>query len=275
MLEVNYQKCLSCGLCVHDCYFKVLALQDNKVQIANQSACVKCAHCIAVCPTNAITIKDYNMQEAIDYSQDTFSIDSDHLLNFIKTRRSVRHYLPKEVENNKIEQIIEAGRFTQTGGGNLQNVAYTVISDNTKKQQLRIMVLKKLYQMYLDIPKDTTDPHVLKYANTYNRIYQEYLADPNCKDTLFFGAPSLIIVSSPALVHGTLAISNIILAAHALGLGSCFSGLTTRAAQDDAEIKDFLQINSKYLITNCLMIGYPNIKYLRTVPRNPPKITWF
>ncbi len=38
-------------------------------------------------------------------------------LNNLKTRRSIRSYLPKQVEKDLLEQVLEAGTFAPTGGG--------------------------------------------------------------------------------------------------------------------------------------------------------------
>ena len=38
-------------------------------------------------------------------------------LNNLKTRRSIRSFLPKQVEKDLLEQVLEAGTFAPTGGG--------------------------------------------------------------------------------------------------------------------------------------------------------------
>ena len=57
---------------------------------------------------------DYDMSEVKPYDKETFTVESETLLNFIKFRRSVRRFKDMPVEKEKIQQIIEAGRFTQT-----------------------------------------------------------------------------------------------------------------------------------------------------------------
>ena len=49
-------------------------------------------------------------------------------LTLIKTRRSTRKYLQKAVEKEKLEQVIEAGRFAPSGGNN-QTTHFIVIQD--------------------------------------------------------------------------------------------------------------------------------------------------
>ena len=38
-------------------------------------------------------------------------------LNSLKTRRSIRSYLPKQVEKDLLDQVLEAGTYAPTGGG--------------------------------------------------------------------------------------------------------------------------------------------------------------
>ena len=77
-------------------------------------------------PGKCVSIDEYDMKDVKDYSKDTFDIEPDQLLNFIKFRRSVRQFKKQPVEDEKILNIIEAGRFTATGS-NSQNVSYTVV----------------------------------------------------------------------------------------------------------------------------------------------------
>lgn len=64
-----------------------------------------------------------------------------YILNFIKFRKTIRNFKDKDIENDKLLKIIEAGRFTQTGS-NSQNVSYVVVKD--KIAELRDLVLETL-----------------------------------------------------------------------------------------------------------------------------------
>ena len=60
----------------------------------------------------------------------------------------------------------------------------------------------------------------------------------------------------------------------ALGLGTFFSGFLLVASQDNKEILDLLGIKDGKQIISCLVIGYPDVKYQRTVPRKEANINW-
>lgn len=97
MFKVDRNKCIACMQCIKDCPASVISLKDGKADINNEG-CIKCGHCIAVCPVEAVSTDDYNMNEVVPYNKETFSVNPENLLNFIKFRRSVRRFKNKEVE---------------------------------------------------------------------------------------------------------------------------------------------------------------------------------
>ena len=272
MFNVNKEKCIGCSQCIKDCPVSTISLVDNKAEINNER-CFKCGHCIAICPVEAVSTDDYNMEEVIHYDKESFSVEADNLLNFIKFRRSVRRFKDKEVEKEKIEKIIEAGRFTQTGT-NSQDVSFTVLTkDLPKIKELTYEILNKKGQYILDNMNDNIK-HLERYANLWTRMYVEHKKDPQNYDRLFLNAPLAIIVSAKSPLDGGLASSNMELMVDALGLGTYFNGFFQVAAEDNKEILDLLNIKDGKKLISCLVIGYPNVKYKRTVPRKEADVTW-
>lgn len=272
MMIVNKKKCIGCGICVKDCFPKDIEMIEGKAQI-NNVTCFKCGHCIAVCPKDAISTDEYDMEEVINYDKANFQIDPENLLNFIKFRRTIRQFKDQEVETEKISKIIEAGRFTETGG-NMQDVSYTVLRENL--EELRGLTLKSLKNMgeYL---LDNLTPETMvykRYANMWIDMYREYIENPQSEDRLFFNAPAIIVVTANSQVNGALASSNMELMTNALGLGTVFSGFLTKAANETKEIRDFIQVKEGKEVVTCMIVGYPNVKYKRTVPRKASDICW-
>ena len=271
MMNVDTSKCIGCTLCMQDCIVSDIEMLDGKAHIKNES-CMECGHCIAICPKEAVSDSDYDMSKIQEYNKDSFDIDSDRLLNFIKFRRSTRLFQNKDVEEEKLEKIIEAGRFTQTGS-NLQNVSYVVVKD--KIQELRKIVLETLKSLGENLlNKETTPKNIKRYCYMWIKMYNDFLEDPNGEDKLFFKAPALIIVKSESTVNASLAASNMELMTNALGLGTYFSGFLQRASEANPKINEFLGLKENESLVNCMVIGYPKVKYKRTVPRKEAKITW-
>ena len=271
MFKVNKEKCIGCKLCVKDCFVNDIEMVDNKAYIRNKT-CFKCGHCISICPQQAVFTDEYNMNEVVEYNKDSFEIDSDNLLNFIKFRRTVRHFKDKDVEVEKINKIIDAGRFTPTGG-NLQNVSYIVLKNDIN--EVKEMTLKTLKSMgeYVLNNLNLDNIAIKGYAKKWIRMHDEFKQNPN-DDKLFFNAPIVLIVVSESDVNAALASSNMELMANTLGLGCLYSGFFVRASKANQDIKKFLNIDEKKNIITCMVIGYPDVKYQRTVPRKDADITW-
>jgi Nitroreductase len=272
MMNVDSEKCIGCEICVKDCFLKDIEMVDGKAKIKNVT-CFKCGHCIAVCPKNAISTDEYNMDDVKAYNKEEFSIDADNLLNFIKFRRTIRQFEAKDVENDKLSKIIEAGRFTQTGS-NAQDVSYVVVKDGLQElKALTFESLKNIGQYMLDNLTPQTMMYK-RYAEMWIKMYEEHKENPKANDKLFFKAPAVIIVAANSEVNGALASSNMELMTNALGLGTFFSGFFVRAAQGNKKIADFIGLPEGKQVVTCMVIGYPNVKYLRTVPRKEAKVIW-
>jgi len=271
-MNVNSEKCVGCGICVKDCFPKCIEIVDEKAKI-NSATCMKCGHCIAVCPKGAVSIDEYNMEEVKDYIEAEFKIESDTLLNFIKFRRTTRQFKDKDIEKEKLLKIVEAGRFTQTGI-NAQNVSYIVVKDNI--EQLKEIALENLKNKGEEILKNLNPQTVpfKRYAQMWIKMYNEYKENPKLNDKLFFNAPALILVVSDSQINGALASSNMELMTNAQGLGTFFSGFFAMAAQGNEKIRELLGLEGNKEIVTCMVIGYPNVKYVRTVPRKDASILW-
>lgn len=272
MFKVDKEKCIGCGLCIKDCFVRDIEMIDKKAYIKNET-CMKCGHCVAVCPKEAISTDEYNMDDVKNYNKEEFAIDADTLLNFIKFRRSVRQFKDKDVECEKLAKIIEAGRFTQTGG-NLQNVSYIVVKESI--DELKSMIIETLKNLgdYVLANKTPENMKIERYAKMWLKMHSDYMENPKKSDMLFCNAPAVILVVSDSDVNGALASSNMELMTNALGLGTFFSGFLVRAAQANKGIMDYLGIEDGKKIVTCMVIGYPDVKYSRTVPRKDANITW-
>lgn len=273
MIEINLEKCIGCGKCVDDCFPYDIVLKNDKAEAQNVN-CIKCGHCIAICPVNAVSITDYDMAEVTDYDAESFEITSEKLLNFIKFRRAVRQFKDKPVEKNKIEQIIKAGRFTPTAS-NRQPVSYIVVQDELP--ELTKMALESLAQIgkgYLK-NKENETPLVLYYAERWMKMYEDCLEKPEQPTSLFFNASNIILVVSDSPIDGGLAASSMELMTHALGLGMFYSGFFVRAANNSEKLRTFLGLEDDVKkVIACLVMGYPDVEYQRTVPRKKPEISW-
>ncbi len=275
MINIDLSKCIGCGLCAKDCQCSDIKIQNNKA-ISLNKFCLNCGHCIAICPQNAVIIDTYDMSEVKDYNNENFVINPETFLNSIKFRRSIRHFIDKPIEKEKIKKIIEAGRFTPTGG-NRQPISYIVIQEQIA--ELTQKTIKVLYDKACSFKEDENNPNSIenkRYSTMWKFMYRQYQRG---KDTLFFNAPAMIVIlgdtriSINSDVDGALAASTMEMMANTLNLGACYNGFFALAAQNDI-IKDFLYIPKNKKVITSILIGYTDNKYFRTVPRKKAEVQW-
>lgn len=272
MFNINKEKCIACKQCINDCPAKTISLQDEKAEIDN-SKCLKCGHCIAICPVEAVSTDEYNMNDVKSYDKESFTVESENYLNFIKFRRSVRKFKNQPVEKEKLLKIIEAGRYTQTST-NSQDVSYIVLTE--KLDEFKELAFKSLKQKgeYILANMTPETEYLRRYATIWLHLYDLYKKDPIANDTLFFNAPAVIFVVSKTPLNGGLVSANMANMVETLGLGTFFSGFSTVAMQDNKELMNLIGLDdSKHLISS-LVIGYPAVKYKRTVPRKNASVKW-
>ncbi len=163
----------------------------------------------------------------------------DIVLESIKTRRSVRKYKPDMVPGEIIDKIMEAGTYAATG----MNRQSPIIIAVTNKE-----VRDRLSRLNTQIMGMDGDP--------------------------FYGAPVVLIVladkSSPNYIYdGSLVMGNLMLAAHALGVGSCW---IHRAKQEfelpeGKEILKSLGIQGDYEGIGHCILGYVDGEYPEAAAR--------
>ncbi|MGF6906927.1 nitroreductase family protein [Fusobacterium sp. PH5-44] len=264
MVIIDKEKCIGCGMCVKDCFPRNISIENQKAQI--KGPCMHCGHCIAICPVNAVSIDSYSMEEVIEYSKDDFDVDPNNLMNLIKFRRSIRYYKKDPIEKDMIEKILEAGRYSPTAA-NLQDVTFIVVQE--KLGEFRALIWDSLYD--LAVKNVNTESLAGVYAPMWIKMYNDYKSGKN--DLLFFNAPTIIITTASNPLNGALSSSYIELMTNAQGLGALFSGFIGMALQNSEASKKLLGIGKKGIVT-CMLLGYPDITYCRTVPRKKLSLKW-
>lgn len=136
-----------------------------------------------------------------------------NVIEAIKTRRSTRKFKARPVEMEKLQQIVEAGRFGPTGG-NAQGNHFFVITKTETLMVLRELVQTAFAKMELrdDLYKSLKNSIMLSQKGNYSFCYN---------------APVLIVVSNKKdygnnMADVACAVENMMLAANELDLGSCY-----------------------------------------------------
>ena len=265
MITIDETRCIGCGACVADCFPQALRLEDGKAAVVG--TCIECGHCFAVCPVEAVDMGEaYPLEDVIDFDDWPPVFDSDALLTAIKSRRSIRRFKDEKISRETLAELLEAGRFTPTGS-NAQNVRYIVVQDTLDA------VKAQVWEGFDAI----IDGYVAKQGrsgrlyDTLTRMRDQHNADGS--DHLFFDAPVLLIVVSPASLNGGLAASSIALMVHVSGLGTLYSGFIQMALAKSPALCETLGVRPEE-ISACLLVGQPDVVYQRTAPRKAAAIDW-
>jgi len=268
MVTINQQTCIGCAACVKDCLAKNISIEDGKAQVIRE-ICMNCGHCIAVCPVNAVGMTDHDMSDVTELVPSTISPED--FLSLVKSRRSVRQYQDRPVEPAQLHRILEAARFTATAG-NRQELSFVVVE--REMEAFRALIIKQLEEISPELlAAEDTIPVLRNYATRWLAIAEKYRNNPQEKDAIFFGAPTVILITGATNIDAGMAVSNMELMAHANGLGALLSGFITRGAAS-AEVKELLGIPSDEKVLMAMLVGHPDVKYRRSVPRKPTKVTW-
>jgi nitroreductase/NAD-dependent dihydropyrimidine dehydrogenase PreA subunit len=268
MVVINAEKCTGCAQCVSDCFPRNIVIKDGKAQIIGET-CMQCGHCVAVCPVNAVEIPEYDMKDVADITPQ--KLTAEDLVSFIKFRRSIRRYKEQPVGHALIAQMIEAGRYTATGG-NRQGLSFVVVE---KEMALfRALVLENLADKgrALLAAEDTPLP-MQNYARRWIAYAESYRKNPHEKDDVFFGAPVVILVAGDNPIDAGLAASNMELVACANGLGMLYSGFIAWGSSNEKTKKAVGVPDGKEVLI-ALVTGYPDVHYRRSAPRKKADIIW-
>jgi len=268
IIKVDENLCINCGSCVRACPGGLIVKKEFPEPIENSwDLCIDCGHCVAICPTGVMHQRSMSPEDC-----ETIDIHLipqwDRVKQYLVSRRSIRTFIHKPIEKDKIEQLLDIARFAPNGG-NRQVVKWIVVNDPLKAHQISEMTID-----WMKIVKE-------KNPALYQEAKLELFVEPwNLgQDRISRGAPCIIVACAPkdertAPPAAMIAIAQIQLAAPALGLGTCFTGSINTAAQGYPPLINLLGIPEGYVPFGTFAIGYPAERYLRIPIRKPVDVSW-
>ncbi len=292
-VSINTKRCTGCSLCIPVCPDKTLTIVDKKVKVTG-SNCMICGHCQAACPVDAIRIGGLTTLLGLKHitekkgTTDPEEFDCATLVQLMRSRRSCRNYLSRHVELSLLEDLVKIGT-TAPSGTNSQAWNFVILPTRRDVELFGDGVAS----FYRSLNQRARNPFYrflarVIHGNALERYYKRYYAqveealkewEEAHVDRLFHGAVAAIVVlgdnaaSCPA-EDTLLATENILLAAQALGLGSCLIGFAVDAVRRKPKLKTLLHIGDHEEIYAVVALGYPNEHYCQPAGRKvvKPKI---
>lgn len=183
-------------------------------------------------------------------------------LDVIARRRSCRRYQDRPLDERLIETVVNAGRQAPSGG-NCQYNQFLIITNRDLLNRLAVNAQKAFARMEYD-------------ENTYKSLRSTIQRAKKDEDYVYhYNAPALIVVAN-RIGHGngmadaSTAMENMMLAATALGLGSCWIN-QTHWLRDEPSIRELLLqagMDEGNTVYASMALGYSD-----EPPREGPELT--
>lgn len=283
---IDRESCNGCGLCIPVCPDRTLAKGDGGVIVAGER-CMECGHCQAVCPNGAVSIQSIESGLGLQHISEKPGVlqpgdyDVAKLVHLMRSRRSCRNFKSVSVELSLLHDLVKIGT-TAPSGTNSQLWNFTLLPTREDVVYLGDLVAKyfrainvKAANPFCRLMSDLFMGGVLsryyrRYFMTVSESIREY--DEEGIDRLFHGAQAavLVTVDSSASCPGEdalLASQNILLAAHALGLGTCLIGFAVEAIRRRKDIRQMMGILTGEEVYAVIALGYPDEQYSRVAGR--------
>ena len=166
------------------------------------------------------------------------------ILKAMKERRSYRKYKPDMLPKETIDQIIEAGLYAASGRNGQDAIIVAVTNQEAR-----------------------------------NRLAKVNAAVMGAENDPFYGAPVVLIVLanknwSTHVYDGSLVMGNLMLAAHALGVGSCW----IHRAKEEFETEEYKQVlkelgvEGEYEGIGHCILGYPDCEPPKAAERKENRV---
>jgi nitroreductase len=170
-------------------------------------------------------------------------MNENETLKIIQQRRSIRQFLEKQISENDIKTIINAGLYAPSGFTNLEKDIYFTIIQNKN-------ILNTINVLAKEAAKQSPLAWLKELGN-------------NEKFNCLYNAPTFILVSvkdqSASAAYDCSALTqNMLLAAESMGLGGCWLYFPLQAFDNDktGELLKELKIPQGFKPITSVIIGY-------------------
>jgi len=294
LLEIDPQKCKRDYLCVSVCPFKLITINSkSKLPFPINQAelqCIHCGHCVAVCPCEALSLKTLKpgipriapdglliagplslqtmKPEECPPLNEKLLPSAEQVKHLLTARRSIRVYKKQPVDRETLVDLLDAARYAPTAM-NSQLVNWLVIEDAREVKRLAGLVIDWMQSVM-------KEDYKLAQDLTMKRLVAAW---EDGEDRICRGAPHVIVAHADGALSRsqsscTIALTYLELAAFSKGLGACWAGFFTRAANLYPPMTEALNLQEDHQVFGAMLVGYPHHRYYRIPLRKEAAVTW-
>ncbi len=190
-------------------------------------------------------------------------MDGDAILEIMKTRRSIRRYKKKDVPDELLYKIMEAGRWSPSGD-NGQAWRFIIVRDSETKKALGRIATEGSGRRF------TAEYFTGRMEERFEGLKDE-AKKARAFDKLRSGVVSSFLADAPVVIvvcayldvwdvpyDVAMATQNMQLMAHSLGLGTCVVVAPVCDMVDDVKTMEILKVPHGYKVALPLAVGYPD-----------------
>lgn len=282
-VRINTEMCTRCGLCVRVCKGAPLHMQEGEIRIDQTRifGCIGCGQCVAVCPQAAIHVegRDLTESDVIPLPPEETRASCQQLQALLLSRRSVRNFQNRPVEQELIDKILAAAS-TAPMGLPPSDVGVVVFNGRDKVQALRqdlLAALRRMRGFFSPLMLALMRPLMGREASEAMAAFAPVVASVYLhperyenQDLFLYDAPLAMFFYASACadpVDPIIPATYSMLAAHALGLGTCMLGVPAVLMKMNKGLRrkycGKVSSNPGILI----IFGHPEVQYCRALTR--------
>lgn len=283
--SIDQSLCKQCKLCKEVCPCKVIG-QNGTIHFKPERTpiCQHCGQCMAICPTKAIQVNGLSYQDDFGELPST-GLDFQSFLDFLSSRRSVRAFKDKPVDNELIDQIVNSISYAPFGAAP-EKMELSIINSRETIETALPVISEFLEGLVKMIENPLTSFFIRRksgrenFQTVKNHIYPiarsgNYRIENG--DGITRGAPAIIIIhaAKDAEAHtpnGIIYATYMMLAAHAIGLGATMVQIVPAAINQNKKLKQIFRVPEENEAVMSVIVGHPKYKYKRTIRRNKHKL---
>jgi len=269
MITIDEERCMLCYACTRVCAMNIIVQETEPVPSIDPGIpCMRCGHCYSVCPASAI-IPSYPNVVMPSVEEPVGIADKNELSRHLKSNRSIRLFKDTPVSIDIIENMLDVCRFAASGT-NVRPVRWVVVHDPARVRSFSAGCIEWL--------KSIPEGHQLKAFADGMLAFQS-----KQEDLISRGAPAIIIACAEkqhineqtsliSLIDCVIGLTHLDILSSAFGLGTCWDGFASILISMNPELAKPFDIPDELVFEYAMMIGYPDISYVRIPPRDPAHI---
>ncbi len=284
-VTIDIDKCTGCGECVKACSDFSFEIVDKKVKLSDNSifGCVACEHCMMACPTGVIAVEGRTLApvQLFDLPDKKLLPTYESLMAMLNRRRSIREFKEREVEIEKINQILEAAQTAPMGIP--PSDVHVLVLENKKQVRLfaeefsvylksiRWMASNWFMALMRPFWGKPTDEMMRSFIKPVFDIYVDDMEKGN--NWINYDAPLAMYFYGSAYndpADPIIAATYAMLAGESLGLGTCMLGAVHPFIQNGKKARLFREkwgIKQKSREGLFVIFGYADVHYNKGVKR--------